>query len=84
MVVIEHHSGIMAQADNIIEMGPGAGAEDDRIVRQGPPEHILKSKTCFLVHGEPGRKARGAIARARRRGRDEKVHRLVGIERSRG
>ena len=45
MVVVEHHTGIMAEADNIIDMGPEAGHAGGRIVVQGPPEKILKSKT---------------------------------------
>ncbi len=45
VIVVEHHTGIMAEADNIIDMGPEAGGEGGRIVTQGPPEHILKSKS---------------------------------------
>jgi excinuclease ABC subunit A len=45
VIVVEHHTGIMAEADNIIDMGPEAGSEGGRIVTQGPPEHILKSKS---------------------------------------
>ena len=45
VVVVEHHTGIMAEADNIIDMGPEAGHAGGRIVVQGPPEKILKSKT---------------------------------------
>jgi excinuclease ABC subunit A len=45
VVVIEHHTGLMAEADYIIDMGPEAGSEGGRIVTQGPPEHIVKSKT---------------------------------------
>ena len=43
--MVEHHTGIMAEADNIIDMGPEAGHAGGRIVVQGPPEKILKSKT---------------------------------------
>lgn len=45
VVVVEHHTGIMAEADNIIDMGPEAGEDGGRIVAQGPPEKILKAKT---------------------------------------
>jgi excinuclease ABC subunit A len=45
VIVVEHHTGIMAEADNIIDLGPEAGAAGGKIVTQGPPEHILKSKT---------------------------------------
>jgi excinuclease ABC subunit A len=45
VVVIEHHTGIMAEADFLIDMGPEAGVAGGRIVSQGPPEHVAKSKT---------------------------------------
>ncbi|NNM30794.1 MAG: excinuclease ABC subunit UvrA [Akkermansiaceae bacterium] len=45
VVVIEHHTGIMAEADYIIDMGPEAGAMGGAIVVQGPPEQVAKSRT---------------------------------------
>ena len=45
VVVIEHHTGIMAEADYLIDMGPEAGAQGGKIVTQGTPEHVAKSKT---------------------------------------
>ena len=45
VVVIEHHTGIMAEADYLIDMGPEAGHAGGKIVTQGPPEHVAKSKT---------------------------------------
>ena len=45
VVVVEHHTGIMAEADNIIDMGPEAGESGGRIVSQGPPEKVANSKT---------------------------------------
>jgi len=45
VIVIEHHTAIMAEADYIIDIGPEAGELGGRIVTQGTPEHIAKSKT---------------------------------------
>ena len=45
VVVIEHHTAIMAQADYIIDIGPEAGEKGGKIVTQGTPEHVAKSKT---------------------------------------
>lgn len=45
VVVIEHHMAIAAQADYIIDLGPEAGAKGGKIVTQGTPEHVAKSKT---------------------------------------
>jgi len=45
VIVIEHHTAIMAEADYIIDIGPEAGADGGKIVSQGKPEQIIKSKT---------------------------------------
>lgn len=45
VVVIEHNTSIMAAADNIIDIGPEAGAKGGKIVTQGPPKQVAKSKT---------------------------------------
>ncbi len=45
VIVIEHHTAIMAEADYIIDIGPEAGEKGGKIVTQGTPEHIAKSKT---------------------------------------
>ncbi len=37
VLCIEHHQGILARADYLIELGPGAGAEGGRIVYEGEP-----------------------------------------------
>ncbi|HBM78979.1 MAG TPA: excinuclease ABC subunit A, partial [Verrucomicrobiales bacterium] len=44
VVVVEHHTGIMAEADNIIDMGPEAGGAGGRVVTQGAPEKVINSK----------------------------------------
>jgi excinuclease ABC subunit A len=45
VVVIEHHMAIAAEADWILDLGPEAGEGGGRIVAQGPPEKIIRSKT---------------------------------------
>jgi excinuclease ABC subunit A len=44
VVVIEHHMAIAAEADWILDLGPEAGENGGRIVAQGPPEKIIRSK----------------------------------------
>ena len=44
VIVIEHHIEFIQQADWVIDMGPGAGAEGGRIVDQGHPTAIARSK----------------------------------------
>ena len=49
VVVIEHHTAIMAEADYLIDIGPEAGEHGGRIVSQGTPEHVTRSKTSHTA-----------------------------------
>ncbi|WP_415949515.1 ATP-binding cassette domain-containing protein [Streptomyces sp. KLOTTS4A1] len=44
VVVIEHHQAVMAHADWIIDLGPGAGHDGGRIVFEGTPADLVKKK----------------------------------------
>jgi excinuclease ABC subunit A len=44
LVVVEHEMRVAAQADWVIDVGPGAGGEGGRIVAAGPPESVASSK----------------------------------------
>ncbi|MFP3914163.1 MAG: ATP-binding cassette domain-containing protein [Actinomycetota bacterium] len=41
VIVIEHHQGVMAHADWIIDMGPGAGHDGGRVVFEGTPADLV-------------------------------------------
>lgn len=41
VIVIEHHQAVMAHADWIIDMGPGAGQEGGRVVFEGTPAQLV-------------------------------------------
>ncbi|WP_084106065.1 excinuclease ABC subunit UvrA [Demequina sp. NBRC 110056] len=41
VVVIEHHQAVMAHADWIIDLGPGAGHDGGRVVFEGTPEALV-------------------------------------------
>ena len=45
ILMVEHHPEIIKMADNIVDMGPGAGIHGGEIVYQGSFEGLLKSKT---------------------------------------
>ena len=42
VIVIEHHQAVMAHADWIIDLGPGAGHDGGRIVFEGTPADLVK------------------------------------------
>jgi len=44
VVVIEHHTHVMAEADYVIDLGPEAGMEGGWVVAHGTPEQVSRSK----------------------------------------
>jgi excinuclease UvrABC ATPase subunit len=50
VIVIEHHQAVMAHADWIIDLGPGAGHEGGRIVFEGAPGDLVAARST--VTGE--------------------------------
>ena len=44
VVVIEHHQAVMAHADWIIDLGPGAGHDGGRIVFEGTPADLIATR----------------------------------------
>nr|WP_201469734.1 excinuclease ABC subunit UvrA [Microbacterium hydrocarbonoxydans] len=50
VIVIEHHQAVMAHADWIIDIGPGAGHDGGRVVFEGPPAELVASRST--VTGE--------------------------------
>jgi excinuclease UvrABC ATPase subunit len=43
VIVIEHHQAVMAHADWIIDLGPGAGHDGGAIVFEGTPADLVAS-----------------------------------------
>src|SRR4051812_9500602 len=43
VIVIEHHQAVMAHADWIIDLGPGAGHDGGRVVFEGTPADLVAS-----------------------------------------
>ena len=47
VIVIEHHQAVMAHADWIIDLGPGAGHEGGRIVFEGTPAALVADRSTL-------------------------------------
>ncbi|MFD7631644.1 ATP-binding cassette domain-containing protein, partial [Streptomyces sp. NPDC059851] len=47
LVVIEHHQAVMAHADWIIDLGPGAGHDGGQIVFEGTPADLVAARSTL-------------------------------------
>lgn len=47
VIVIEHHQAVMAHADWIIDLGPGAGHDGGRIVFEGTPADLIADRSTL-------------------------------------
>ena len=85
VVVVEHDRSLMAAADQILELGPGAGPEGGRLMAMGTPDELRR-----LPHSRTGAQLRRseapAVKEAKATGvpglrvRGAHLHNLQGIE----
>ncbi|GAA1534273.1 excinuclease ABC subunit UvrA [Dactylosporangium maewongense] len=47
VIVIEHHLAVMARADWIIDLGPGAGHDGGRLVFEGTPADLVAARSTL-------------------------------------
>ncbi len=47
VLVIEHHQAVMAHADWIIDLGPGAGHDGGRVVFEGTPAELVAARSTL-------------------------------------
>ena len=47
VIVVEHHQAVMAHADWIIDLGPGAGHDGGRIVFEGTPAALIAARSTL-------------------------------------
>ncbi|WP_093596422.1 ATP-binding cassette domain-containing protein [Streptomyces griseoaurantiacus] len=47
VIVVEHHQAVMAHADWIIDLGPGAGHDGGRIVFEGTPADLVATRSTL-------------------------------------
>ncbi len=49
VIVVEHHQSVMAHADWIIDLGPGAGHDGGRIVFEGTPADLVAARDTLTA-----------------------------------
>jgi len=47
VIVIEHHQAVMAHADHLVDLGPGAGHDGGRIVFEGTPADLVADRSTL-------------------------------------
>ena len=47
VIIIEHHQAVMAHADWIIDLGPGAGHDGGRVVFEGTPADLVAARSTL-------------------------------------
>jgi len=47
VIVVEHDEYVMKSADQIIDMGPGAGTHGGNVIAQGSPAEVMKNKNSL-------------------------------------
>jgi excinuclease UvrABC ATPase subunit len=47
VIVVEHHQAVMAHADWIVDLGPGAGHEGGRVVFEGTPAELVAQRSTL-------------------------------------
>jgi excinuclease UvrABC ATPase subunit len=68
VIVVEHHPAVMAHADWIIDLGPGAGQDGGRLVFEGTPAELVAAQSTLTgehLAAFVGRQASPAPAPAR-------------------
>jgi excinuclease ABC subunit A len=49
VLVVEHHTGVLAACDHLIELGPDAGPEGGEVIYEGSPKDVLGAKASLIA-----------------------------------
>ena len=49
VIVIEHHQAVMAHADWIVDIGPGAGRDGGEVVFEGTPADLVSARSTLTA-----------------------------------
>ena len=64
VIVIEHHQAVMAHADWIIDLGPGAGHDGGRLVFEGTPADLVADRSTLTGEHLAGLRRRLSASRS--------------------
>jgi excinuclease UvrABC ATPase subunit len=70
VIVIEHHMTVMAHADWIIDLGPGAGHDGGRVVFEGTPADLVAARSTLTGEHLAGYVVRSGIEKRSPRSRN--------------
>lgn len=79
VIVVEHDPQTMKAADWLVEIGPGAGKHGGKVVFQGTPNQILKSKTLTGDYLS-GRKTINSDHKAKKKEGEQKYLEVIGAK----
>ena len=65
VIVIEHNLDVVARADWVIDLGPGAGHDGGRVMFEGPPAELIRAKATLTGEHLRRRVTTGAAVRKR-------------------
>ena len=57
VIVVEHDEDAIHAADQVVDIGPGAGVHGGQIIAQGTPEHIMKQTASLTGQYLSGKKS---------------------------
>ena len=60
VIVIEHNLDVVARADWVIDLGPGAGHDGGRVIFEGPPRELVEARASLT--GEHLRRRLGTLS----------------------
>ena len=70
VLVVEHDADMILAADEVIDIGPGAGENGGKVMFQGPVSRLMRSRKSLTGKYLSGRKKVGFVGFRRRAGRD--------------
>lgn len=71
VIVVEHDKEMIESSDHVIDIGPGAGIHGGKIVAEGTPKNILKSKTLTTDYLSGRKKIN--VPESRRKGNGKEI-----------